>query len=1541
MSRENLKKYVELLNNHLEFIAEIEIEGEEDGKHLEDVIDAISEIAEYLDSSDSEKEDTEISSALEEKDKEIKALQKSLKETREILDTELPEDMMKKLKKKLRKENEEKAGEEIRNLKKQIEDLENNAGNSNTQSDEELEKANLEIKKLTKELEELKSGVDEKIDTAEIEKKVKSQISKEYEKKVADLEKKLAEKSVESTAAVECAEEENEGPTEKPEDKDDIEGWELYLEENPDDEDAVANVKRIEKEARANRDHGKLADVLICRFNAGMFETDEEGTQLIKEVAQIQEIELDNTEEALLAIKVIFELKPEDDSLLADLKRLAITGNHWDLYVDELVMMIPDVRSSEVAARLYLEAGKACNERLGNPRRAVELFERAHSVDPKNGEVLDELAGIQKKNEDWETLIKTLKKRINISDDSHEKAFYLREIARIQNDRLKDNFLAAATYEEVFSLVPDDMESILALEVIYRKHELFEQLASLLNRKIESVESAEEARMARRELGFLYAKELDDHSRAIDILEHLLEVMTTDLEMMRLLKDLYEGSGRMRGYMKMASMIAEKTDDVEEKVNLYKRMAAEYLLNPTMRSNAAENYERVILLRPEEEDIYSQLEDIYESEEQYEELCATLRKHSEVLHDNIPKSKILRKLGKTLLNKMKDIDGAVSVLEESQELKGNSADTWKLLGSAYMKNDDYSSALEYLEKLSEDTDGEERAIYLKDAGKCLFNLGELEKAEDYLQKANAALSNDSEILEILGDTYYEMGQWTRSVNYLEKALDTNANEKEKSALVFKAASIYSDKLEDLTKAVVLYEKLIELIPGHDKATRILAEHYYNISDWEKAAPLLHVIVTEIGDMPKHDKVEMFLKAGKVALSAGDIEKAASYLEKARELEPTSLDVLLELAELRDRREEWDGALSLYQALLVAHRDNLSSIQVAEIYTKLGKIKEIKGDTVKAVSFYDKALEFHPGCNDAAEAVVRLRTDSQDYEKVAKIKLGRIEKEEDLDKKLELISELIRFYIDTAKDPDSAIELQEEAISLKPGDRGVLNDALDLYHLTERWDKVVSTVLKLADLEEPGLLRSKYHYSAALIYAEEMGDENGALEQFEVCLEQDSENEEVFERIIQIHKKREDWHSLVRSIRKQMKRNSALQKDVNIWETLGEVYMEQMGDMDTALAAFEAAANLSGDTEKHLRLADLYIQAGPQHLDKAQSAYMKVLSEEPQNIDLIRKLFDISIAKQDKDLTWNLCGVLAMYNQASDKEKLFYDKYAGKGLAKATSILNDDEWLLLSSDGEDNDLNMIFRALGYFMALYEAKPHSVWGFNRKNRVDIDKDKRDWVRAYEYVSKTLLIKVRPELFESEGLPLRVQLANTREDNALLPSWKVDVKAFQKMDQMQSAYYFARELAYLRPERFYRRAAATPTSLFNSLYAVLELTVPGKIPSLPDDRKSEVQKIMEHLRNAVPAATLESTKPFIEKFSTRDIDNSVARWINANARTSLRAATLITGELKHTVAMTLDEQDNITGIKSRDRVSEILKFVLSPEYYELRKAIGLAIK
>jgi len=100
------------------------------------------------------------------------------------------------------------------------------------------------------------------------------------------------------------------------------------------------------------------------------------------------------------------------------------------------------------------------------------------------------------------------------------------------------------------------------------------------------------------------------------------------------------------------------------------------------------------------------------------------------------------------------------------------------------------------------------AVY---AGLCYKNMGNFEKAADYLGRSNAGdIMVSPAIKGAIGDCYVEMGDLNKAVGYFEKAAEAK-NELLAPIFLMKAGRAY-EALEKWSKAVNVYEQLKERYP---------------------------------------------------------------------------------------------------------------------------------------------------------------------------------------------------------------------------------------------------------------------------------------------------------------------------------------------------------------------------------------------------------------------------------------------------------------------------------------------------------------------------------------------------------------------------------------------------------------------------------------------------------------------------------------------------------------------------------------------------------
>jgi len=92
------------------------------------------------------------------------------------------------------------------------------------------------------------------------------------------------------------------------------------------------------------------------------------------------------------------------------------------------------------------------------------------------------------------------------------------------------------------------------------------------------------------------------------------------------------------------------------------------------------------------------------------------------------------------------------------------------------------------------------------AGLCYKNMGNYEKAIDYLSKSNADdIMVSPSLVGSIGDCYVELGKPEKAISYFEKAADTD-NELLSPIYLMKAARVY-ESLEKYGKALKIYDRI--------------------------------------------------------------------------------------------------------------------------------------------------------------------------------------------------------------------------------------------------------------------------------------------------------------------------------------------------------------------------------------------------------------------------------------------------------------------------------------------------------------------------------------------------------------------------------------------------------------------------------------------------------------------------------------------------------------------------------------------------------------
>lgn len=240
----------------------------------------------------------------------------------------------------------------------------------------------------------------------------------------------------------------------------------------------------------------------------------------------------------------------------------------------------------------------------------------------------------------------------------------------------------------------------------------------------------------------------------------------------------------------------------------------------------------------------------------------------------------------------------------------------------------------------------------------LIARGEYQKAIDLGNKTIAAGQETAGLLVNIGVAYYKMKDNANSIAFLEKAFakasDPLAPETQLQlqALLFEATIYHEMAQED--KVAETYAKALAIAP-EDKEVLYSYAHIVEAKDKAKAFELYDKLVP-IDPLYKNVGYD----AGVFALQNGELDRAETYLTKARDAAPESEDTLLALSQVLLKKKSYEAAIPILE--------KVSTITTKEIL-KPGLLQRIafcqlqSKKPVECVQTADKILALRP--NDEA------------------------------------------------------------------------------------------------------------------------------------------------------------------------------------------------------------------------------------------------------------------------------------------------------------------------------------------------------------------------------------------------------------------------------------------------------------------------------------------------------------------------------------------------------------------------------------------------
>ena len=1294
------------------------------------------------------------------------------------------------------------------------------------------------------------------------------------------------------------------------------------------------NFDQYERIANLYESHEKFED--LARLLENRLQVEEEVEDKVKSLgwlAELYEERLSNDKAALDAVKLALALKPGDMDLTDAGERLAVRSELWEDLYEVWSAAVPHVDETR-QIDLMVKLGGLLRDRLENYAEAVEWYERVVELDPDAEAAHTALVDLYELTENWEKLAGTLERLAEVTANFEMQMQFSLRLGDTYFHKLEDHARAQAAYNQVLELDPTEEKAVDALQSLYGETGEWEKLIEIL--AIRASIHPEEDGALKLISGELLETRLDDPMRAAEVYEELVTYDPSATEAFERLERIYTEAEVWDRLVETYERILSYTMDEGARIDLLRKLA---LLNETVIGNgeaAADFYQQILDLRPDEVEVITSLERLYEENDRFDDLVLVLRRTVQLAESVRDKVAYLDKIASIYVERLDDIHSAIMAYKEILEHDPAHLETLVRLEALFSEEGDWMEVLNILDlrlQITSDVD-EIVGFYLRKGELFAEELLMPDKAREQFHMALERAPVHAEATSRLLALYEEDEEWDRIVETLLTQAKHVATEEDRAILFARMGLVMKDKMEDEEQAIEVFEAALERVPHLHEALSPLAEIYMHRGQWEKAFPLLEMLKQLIeGESDTAVQADLYRKLARASLAVGHKDEALDYYRQAYDRTPGDLDTLEGLAALNYEQGNYDVSQTYYGKLLEQAEESFDADKLVSIYRSMGEVEMKQGNPETAREYLGKVLDLQPNDLGCLADLVGLMEAHADWEGAIRYRRQLVSLMTDPLEQWKMLIAIGDTYREQLDNLELAIRAYNEALEAQPYSKSALVKLLEIHINAKAFAEAINVLQHLVQVEDNPQKKASYTFTIATIYRQELSEPDMATDYYEQTLDLNAEKLEAFRGVDELLTEARNWDELEGAYRRMIARVRGKELDkveFMLYRGLGEIYRSRLQRPDMAVSSFELAAKLNReDVKTHEILAQLFELQDQKA--KAVEEHRILVSLEPERLDSYRQMAHLQQGLGNDDDAWFSLAVLAMAGKLSSDEKKFFARKNPAGLLTPQRSLDPTTWLkLVFSKAENVQVGEIFQTIYQAIGAYlEGRDPKDLGLKKKDEVDF-KTKTIFTATFNRVSQLTGIPV-PRVYLSE------RAFGMRIEATIPPVLVIGKDMLHGKSEKELAFIIAKHLTYFHP--MHLLAATYPAPVLKLLYQVaVRFAHPDA--KVEGAESEQFQVLSQHLRKRISPQLGTTLTASIDQFYRRQKSPGINKWLTGVELTANHAGLLSCLDLAVAAEALKQESIAFSKLPPREKAKELVLFAVSEEFSELRKHLSLEL-
>jgi golgin subfamily B member 1 len=860
---------------------------------------------------------------------------------------------------------------------------------------------------------------------------------------------------------------------------------------------------------------------------------------------------------------------------------------------------------------------------LGHLRDAEESLREAVSREPADVFARGVLVWLLRQANRWRDLCNAQNEFWPLLTVDKTRAMVLCEIGRVAREKLSDPKLARASFEKALEVVPGDVAALHALAQIVGDGGEFERAVELREAAAQAAGDSPRAAVILLEIGELCERHLKDDDRALRAYEQALQRDDRSVEALRALAQLHRKAKRTK----------ELLDTLQRELKLQPEPQRALALHLEIARNvdslgdvegALRSYRAALALDPQNAPAMSGVERLCRREGRFEELADTLAQmprtarnlHAlgdaleklgrfdelaetrtaelELLEDRKEQARAARGLAALYDEKLKDPNAAARYYRRAVDADPSDAGALRELQrllTAMGKHAELEDALAM--ELARSQDPARRVAVLVKLGE--LRRGPLNQPQSAAEAFEAVVGldeNNLAALRALAEIYAKLGAEPQLLKVIDRTAKVVDDPAARAELLLRRAELCETRGE-LDAAIDTLHEAFGVDPANRSIFTSLERLCYKREKWSVALALYEEAIRQVesGAIRAYRLGDLHGRRGQLQLQYLEqpAEAAASYL-RVIELDPDNDNGMKVLEGILSRLGDWPGLIAAYEKRAGAAHDPARRLETLRRAARVAAAK-LK-DLAEAARLYGRIHELNPADREAQEALERYFERTREWDKLIVVLQDRLQRTTAGDDRLAIFLRVGRLCEEGLRDVERAIENYRQILEVQPNHREALEALARIFEATERWGEFVEITRRQIRITTDRQAKALLYFKCGSVMEAKFQKDDDAIRYYDAAIKTSPSCLPAVHGLRDLHLRRKDWQRVIESLELEVKLWQDDKERAGVYAHIGQIYGENLGDMERAIHYFESALSVDPESLPANRsLFDLYYRRG--------------------------------------------------------------------------------------------------------------------------------------------------------------------------------------------------------------------------------------------------------------------------------------------------------------------------------------------------------------